>query len=257
MTTKTTTTRTLKSIHIWLKCDLDTRWTPFSTQHCPSRCSLAEECPAELKRSHHDAGLLLSMPTISVLRGSRTQGGRGASCTSPTNFGMHLERTYTQVVDMHFIPFTYSKQGFQQKTFALLLIHRPALQTYQNQRMERTERVCEGEKQLLCLAVFWWHSSTGATVNVLLSEQRGGLTECFCLLDRGSVTPPLSAQRRRSWPYSIRFFSPPLSFFLDVGLPFSFLFFVHLSAAKLGGEKSVVIGVGCLWMRFKSREHFQ
>ena len=96
-------------------------------------------------------------------------------------------------------------------------------------------RVCEGEKQLLCLTpappVIWWHSSTGATVNVLLSQQRGELTECFCLPGRGLGTPPLSARPRRallmrSWPYSITFSFPSTFFlsFLDVCLPF-FVFF--------------------------------
>lgn len=43
------------------------------------------------------------------------------------------------------------------------------------------------------------------------------------------------------------------TFFLDVCL----LFFVHLSATKLSGEKESCDGVSCLWMRFKHREHFQ
>lgn len=86
-----------------------------------------------------------------------------------------------------------------------------------------------------------WHSSTGETVNVLLSEQRGELTECFCLPDSGLVTPPLSAQQRRaalrrSWPYSVSFF-PPLSFSLS---GFLSSFFVHLSAAKHGGGKKAL-----------------
>lgn len=71
-------------------------------------------------------------------------------------------------------------------------------------------------KQLLFLAdalrVIRWHSSTRETVNALLSEQREELTECFRLPDSGLVTPPLSARQRRaalrrSWPYSVRFFS--------------------------------------------------
>lgn len=37
----------------------------------------------------------------------------------------------------------------------------------------------------------------------------------------------------------------------------SSFFFEHLSAAKLNGGKERCDGVGCLWMRFKHREHFQ
>lgn len=49
-------------------------------------------------------------------------------------------------------------------------------------------------------------------------------------------------------------FFPPLSVSLS---GFLSSFFVHLSAAKHGEGKKRCDGVGCLWMRFKHREHFQ
>lgn len=115
----------------------------------------------------------------------------------------------------------------------------------------KEQRVCEGRKSSFS---FWRKllqlsggtHPKGATVNILLSEQCGEPTECFPLPDRGLVTPPLSAQRwstalMRSWPYSIRLFSP--CFFLDVCLAFSCVCVCIWALPSSAGEKKSVVMV--------------
>lgn len=76
----------------------------------------------------------------------------------------------------------------------------------------------------------------------------------------GNSTPLSPAEESRADEkltlFNQNFFSSAFAFFLDVCLA-SFFFFEHLSAAKLSGGKERCDGVGCLWMRFKRREHFQ
>lgn len=87
------------------ECDLNTRLLHC----CPSRCSLAEECRSEFKRSHHDAGLAESMRNISTLQGSRTQRGhhqdpfqdRWMDTLLIPQGEMYLEGKYSQVDGMH------------------------------------------------------------------------------------------------------------------------------------------------------------
>ena len=129
----------------------------------------------------------------------------------------------------HRIP-VIQANGFQQATFVLLLIQQRALgaqlSNLSKPRDGKSECVREKYRYLfLAPPVIEWHHPRGAVVSVLLSEQGGELTECFCLPDRGWVTPsPLSPAEESSADEKLTLFNQIFSlyfpsFFWDISLP--------------------------------------
>lgn len=113
--------------------------TPYPLQSRTSRCSRAEECPAGLKRSHHDVSLHLRMTTILVSRGPRTLGGGHSALLWPIS-GRIWKRTWAQVEDMRLIPFTESKRGLYQAPLDLLRIRQLTLTSAAFQLINTTNK---------------------------------------------------------------------------------------------------------------------
>lgn len=184
-------------------------------------------------------------------------------------FGIHLERTYSLLVDTHFIPIHIIQARIPTGNFWVTgPAFDPSARTW-----SKALRPKGWGKKTKCVWVrensfffFWqrllqlsgWHSSTGATVKVLLSEQCGELAECFCLSDRGGGELHPSPSRGEWYWWEVDLIQSSTFFLFWISVSLFFLFFFCASEccqAQRGKERCD--GVGCLWMRFKHREHFQ
>lgn len=176
---------------------------------------------------------------------------RRGSCTTPTHFGMHLGRTCSQVVPMHFI-FSFCPY-FAPPARPLRLqpsnLSKPGdVKTKECVRQRNSFSFWRRRLQL---------SGGRHPRGQLLMYYYQSNVECLCLPGVRYLHPSRpSGGERRWWEVDLiqsDFFSPSTLFF-------SFwmsAFFCASECCQARRGKEPCDGVGCLWMRFKHREDFQ